>query len=173
MDLFLDRIAHAALTDVSIDWAGLEVEDVYPKRLPDLYIGRPVLITGRYSGQAKGPIRISGRAGRERLQTSIPVIGEELDDPSPHAQTKSTAIATIWARKKIEELADKATSEDGPRVQASIRKTALDYGLMSSYTAFIAVDSMTRTSGNFGTSVTVPVSVPAGTRYETTVGPSR
>jgi Ca-activated chloride channel family protein len=166
MDLFLNRIAHVALTDISIDWAGLEVDDVYPKRLPDLYVGRPVLITGRYTGTAHGPVRVAGRAGRERIRTEIPVVREELTE-TPLAARSS--IASIWARRKIEELSDKATSEDGPRLQASIRRTALDFGLLSSYTAFIAVDSMTRTSGSFGTTVAVPVAVPAGTRYETTV----
>ncbi len=162
MDLFLDRIAHAAMTDLSIDWAGLDVSDVYPKRLPDLYVGRPVLLTGRYRGTATGPIKVSGRAGRERLATTVPMMGDEA------GENRST-IASIWARKKIEELSDKATSEDGPRVQTAIKQTALDYGLMSSYTAFIAVDSLAKTSGTFGTTVPVPVPVPAGTRYETTV----
>ena len=41
---------------------------------------------------------------------------------------------------------------------------------MSAYTAFIAVDSMTRTAVSFGTTVAQPVPVPQGVRYETTVG---
>jgi Ca-activated chloride channel family protein len=40
---------------------------------------------------------------------------------------------------------------------------------MSAYTAFVAVDSLTRTSGEHGTTVFVPVPVPEGVRYETTV----
>lgn len=168
MEVFLDRVAHAALTDVSIDWAGLQVEDVYPKRLPDLYVGRPVMITGRYSGTARGPVKVKGRAGRggrERIETALAVTGVELGE---RTEGKS-GLASIWARKKIEELSDQATSEDGARVQRAIRTTALEHGLMSAYTAFIAVDSMTKTAGAFGTTVGVPVPVPAGVRYDTTV----
>jgi Ca-activated chloride channel family protein len=40
---------------------------------------------------------------------------------------------------------------------------------MSAYTAFVAVDSMTRTAGGHGTTVVVPVPVPEGVRYDTTV----
>jgi Ca-activated chloride channel family protein len=40
---------------------------------------------------------------------------------------------------------------------------------MSSYTAFIAVDSSRQTMGDHGLSVTVPVPVPYGVRYDTTV----
>ena len=35
--------------------------------------------------------------------------------------------------------------------------------------AFIAVDATRRTAGDHGTSIPVPVPVPEGTRYETTV----
>ena len=50
-----------------------------------------------------------------------------------------------------------------------MRQVALEYGLMSSFTAFVAVDSATRTAGNYGTTVAVPVPVPEGVRYETAV----
>jgi Ca-activated chloride channel family protein len=40
---------------------------------------------------------------------------------------------------------------------------------MSSYTAFIAVDSSRRTEGDHGVTVSVPVPVPDGVRYDTTV----
>ena len=40
---------------------------------------------------------------------------------------------------------------------------------MSNYTAFVAVDSLTKTSGDHGTTVMVPVPVPEGVRYDTTV----
>ena len=46
---------------------------------------------------------------------------------------------------------------------------ALEYGLMSAYTAFIAVDSSRQTAGDHGVTVTVPVPVPEGVRYDTTV----
>ena len=75
---------------------------------------------------------------------------------------------------KIADLADRSIDErvggDGAsELPRQIRQVALDYGLMSAYTAFVAVDSLTRTAGDHGTTVAVPVPVPAGVRYETTV----
>ena len=40
---------------------------------------------------------------------------------------------------------------------------------MSQYTAFVAVDSSRRTEGDHGVTVNVPVPVPDGVKYETTV----
>jgi hypothetical protein len=42
--------------------------------------------------------------------------------------------------------------------------------MISEFTSFIAVDSMTKTAGTFGTTMAVPVPVPDGVRYETAVG---
>ena len=50
-----------------------------------------------------------------------------------------------------------------------IRDTAIKFGLVSDYTAFIAVDSSRRTKGDHGVSTKVPVPVPAGVPYDTTV----
>jgi len=71
---------------------------------------------------------------------------------------------------KIADLADRAAIEGNIDLPHEVRQLAMDYNLMSAYTAFVAVDSMTRTSGDHGVSVAVPVPVPEGVRYETTVG---
>ena len=39
---FHERMQSPLLTDVEIDWGGLQVSDVYPKRLPDLFSAKPV-----------------------------------------------------------------------------------------------------------------------------------
>ncbi|MCP4505090.1 MAG: hypothetical protein GY826_01685, partial [Fuerstiella sp.] len=57
-------------------------------------------------------------------------------------------------------------------IRQAVTQTALSYNLMSSFTAFVAVDSLTKTEGDFGTTVAVPVPVPEGVKYETSVGGS-
>ena len=52
---------------------------------------------------------------------------------------------------------------------AEIRRTALQYELMSDYTSFIAVDASTITAGRSGTTIYQAVPVPEGVRYETAV----
>lgn len=171
-DLFVQRISNAAMTDLRFDWGGMDVVDVYPKRIPDLYIGRPVVITGRYRGWDKvsGQVRITGRVGTEREELRVSV---QPGTSNPNAR----GLALVWARTRITELDEQATwgakpgagSENGPN-QGEIKDLALRFGLMSAYTSFIAVDSMGRTGGTYGTSVTVPVNMPVGTKYETTAG---
>ncbi len=162
VDLFYERISHPALTDVNIDWGDMQVTDVYPEQIRDLFIGRPVILTGRFKGQRKTTIRVSGKVGDLSQEIAIPVnLG---DSASTHS-----GIACVWARKRIETLANQATYDNNSDLPGQIKQVALEYGLMSAYTAFIAVDSSRKTTGDHGVTVAVPVPVPDGVRYDTTV----
>jgi len=162
VDLFYDRISHPALADVTIDWGNMQVTDVYPRRLRDLFVGRPVTLTGRFDGKGNTTVQISGRVGDMTQKIAIPV---NLGDPT----AAHPGIASVWARQKIEDLANQATYDDDTELPGEIKRVALEYSLMSAYTAFIAVDSLRQTAGDHGVTVVVPVPVPDGVRYDTTV----
>jgi Ca-activated chloride channel family protein len=78
-------------------------------------------------------------------------------------------VAPVWARMKIAELSDRSIYSEMGDLPEQIRTVALNYNLVSAFTAFVAVDSSTRTAGDHGTTVSVPVPVPEGVRYDTTV----
>jgi Ca-activated chloride channel family protein len=162
MDLYFDRISHPAMADLDIDWGGTRVSDVYPSRAPDLFVGRPVILTGRYEGDWSGTIHVRGRAGGLPAEFTIPA-------DNNGARVTKGALPAVWARMKIADLADHEMLDGLADAQNEIKKTALDYSLMSAYTAFVAVDSLARTAGDYGTTVQQPVPVPEGVRYETTV----
>ena len=165
MNAFFDRVSHPALANVSIDWDGMQVSDVYPSRLPDLFVGRPVFVTGKYRGEPGEP-RVSGRAGGEQIKFKL--ANEHAGGDADHS-----FLPQIWARQRIADLVDKrvwAADRFGER-ESLIRQTAMAYGLMSDYTAYVAVDTLMPTPGDFGITVVQPVPVPVGVRYETTVPP--
>ena len=155
VDRFLQRISHPALTDVTIDFGALQAQEVFPSILPDLFVGRPLLLTGRFNGDGAANIVIKGKASGKTRMITLPV---DLDAAQTHP-----GIASVWARKQIEQLSSQGEAE------GAVTEVALSYHLMSAYTAFVAVDSSRRTAGNHGISVNVPVPVPDGVRYDTTV----
>ena len=163
MDAFFTRVSHPVLSDVRIDFGSMQVSDVLPSPsgIPDLFVGRPVIITGKYTGSQPSAIKITGRAAGQHVQSTITV-----DPDLPHA---NAAIASIWARMHIAELMDQATHSANTELPLQVKTIALNYSLMSEYTSFVAVDSTMRTAGATGTTVPVAVPVPEGVRYETTV----
>jgi Ca-activated chloride channel homolog len=152
-DLFR-RLESPAMTDLKIQGA----VEVHPQPLPDLFVGRPVVVTGRYKGEGK--LRVTARAGDRHVEMDL----------STEESVRHPAIATLWARNKIASLHDSMFGKDDSREQHDeIRRVALQYGLLSDYTSFVAVDSLSRTEGTHGTTVIQPVPVPDGVKYETTV----
>jgi Ca-activated chloride channel family protein len=161
MGAFFDRIAHPALTDIRVDWGSMQVSDVFPREMPDLFAGRPVILTGRSAGTLGDRIRVSGRAGGRLLRLEVPAASA--------GNAARAAIPSVWARMKIADLDDESTYSASTRIDQQIRQVALDYNLMSAFTAFVAVDASRRTEGAHGVTVPVAVPVPEGVRYETTV----
>jgi Ca-activated chloride channel family protein len=159
MTAFFGRISHPALTDVRVDWGGWQVQELYPSQIPDLFVGRPVIVTGRFTGRdpARG-IRVTGQAAGNAVAVEVPA-----------GAAKHTGLPQAWARMKIEDLEEHALYGEATDLPSQIKELALEYGLMSAYTAFVAVDSSRRTEGKEGTTVPVPVPVPEGVKYDTTV----
>ena len=162
MEDFFNRIGHPAMTDLNIDWGGLNVTEVFPSKAPDLFVGRPVILAGRFAGNADTIVRFNGIAVDRPVQVAIPA-------PIGSASTANDGLPAVWARMKIAELADESSYRPDPELPETIKQVALDYGLMSPFTAFIAVDSTRRTEGSEATTVPVAVPVAEGVKYKTTV----
>ena len=162
MDRFFERTSHPALTDIEIDWGDMRATDVYPAQASDLFVGSPVIVTGRFEGDGEAVVRVKGKAAGKPCESAIAV---DLGDSA----ASHKGLPCVWARTKIADLMDRAGWEGGGDLSAKVKEVALEYGLMSQYTAFVAVDSMSRTAGDHGTTVAMPVPVPEGVRYDTTV----
>ena len=163
MDRFQQRISHPAMTDLTIEFGDMEVTDVYPQRIPDLIVGRPIIVTGRFVGQPSA-VEVSGRI--DMMPASFIVNVDEQTTVEKHP-----SIAAVWARMKIADLMMGGVQQpdQADNIKHLVTETALNHNLMSRFTAFVAVDSLTVTEGDFGTTVSVPVQVPEGVKYETTV----
>jgi Ca-activated chloride channel family protein len=158
MDSYFEQISHPALANLQVEFGGgAQVTEVYPKVLPELFVGRPVILTGRYSGSVPRSVTVRGVVGNEPVRFEVPA------DTAEHG-----GISTVWARAKITDLHDQAIYETKD-VSNEVKAIALEYGLMSEFTGFVAVDSTHVTAGDHGTTVAVPVPVPEGVRYDTTV----
>ena len=153
------------MSDLAIDFGQMQASDVFPRKIPDLFVGRPVIITGRFNGATPETIRVRGRVGGKPQEIVVTTNASE--------SSAKSALAAVWARSKITELSDSTLDAPPDIAQANlpiqIKQVALEYGLMSAYTAFVAVDSSQITAGDHGTSVNVPVPLPEGVKYETTV----
>ncbi|MBD3287094.1 VWA domain-containing protein, partial [candidate division WOR-3 bacterium] len=95
IELFYERIAKPYLMDIEIDWAGLEVAEVFPQLIPDLFAAQPVIIHGRYTKPGQATIKVKGKVRGKPVTQEIPVT-------FPAKEEQHDVIATLWARTKID-----------------------------------------------------------------------
>jgi len=165
---FHERVRNPLLTDVAIDWAGLPVTDIYPKRIPDLFSAKPVVVCGRYTQGASGTIKLKGKVAGHDYVREIPV-------QLPEAEARRDVLAGLWARTKIDDLMSQdytGTQYGVPRadVTEQVTQLGLDYRLMTQFTSFVAVEEMTITDGGEPRRVEVPVEIPEGVSHDGVLG---
>jgi Ca-activated chloride channel family protein len=146
------------LTNISIDWNGLPVTDVYPREVRDLFSAKPIIITGRFTGNPSGKITIKGYQGTGDFTRSIPVDFSSAD-------AHNAALEKIWARNKVDDL----MAQDWSGIQsgnsahkAEIIQVGLEHNLATQYTSFVAVEERTVVSDGKPVRVEVPVELPQG-----------
>lgn len=125
------KIEAPVLKDVSIKWAdGTDVE-TFPARVPDLYLGEPIVVAASARNLNKAVI-VSGTRGNQPWSVAL--------TPSPN-DGEQTGVGALWARAKIAELMDQIrTGGNVDEIRPKVVKVALDHHLVSSYTSLVAVD---------------------------------
>src|SRR5215510_2823489 len=166
--VILERVRNPLLTDLSVDWGGLSVADVYPQHLPDLFSAKPVVLTGRYTAGGRGVVRLRGKMDGREIMREIPV-------EFPESQPQHDVLKTLWARTRISDLMSQDFNglQGGtmkPELQETITQLGLEYRLMTQFTSFVAVEEMTVTDGGEPRRIDVPVEMPEGVSYEGVFG---
>lgn len=159
---FEQYISQPVLTGISYSFDGFEAYDVLPKQLPDLFAERPIIISGKYKGDAKGSLEIKGLTGKSTISKSIEIRADK---------SENSALKYLWAREKIRLLGDYASLgqdywsrrvENSDNIEEEVTALGLKYNLLTQYTSFVAIDSITSNDGGEQTTVTQPLPLPQG-----------
>ncbi|MEZ5427117.1 MAG: VIT domain-containing protein [Pyrinomonadaceae bacterium] len=165
---FHERVRNPLLTDISIDWNDLPVADVYPSRISDLFSAKPVILNGRYTAGADGTIKLKGKVGGQYFERDIPV-------RLPEAESRHDSLATLWARKRIDELTSKGYQKDEDEkarqeINDAITNIGLEFRLMTQFTSFVAVEERVVNRDGQPVKIEVPVEMPEGVSREKIFG---
>ena len=160
---FFQRINNPVLTDIQITWDGEgESPVIYPQAPPDLFAEQPLILSGRKEDGIEGYLSISGTcAGCERYENIFHVKFDETVDNS--------AVAQLWGRNQIKYLSNQMFNYQTKAGVEAVTETALNYQLLSQYTAFVAVSDDVRVN-NDSISLQAAVEIPEAVSYQATMG---
>jgi len=157
MDALFSKLESPVLKGVRIDWGGAVGVETWPKQVPDLYTGEPVMVL--FSAERLGgPLTVSAQAGDGSWVAQVPVVPASGEN----------ALSALWARERIGALMDQmrggAPEEE---VREAVLKLALAHQLVSRYTSLVAVDKApARTAEALLKSASLPVNLPEGWTLE-------
>ncbi|CAM3911600.1 VIT domain-containing protein [Kibdelosporangium persicum] len=151
------RIGSPVAVGLRLASSGLAVDEasLAPSPMPDLFEGAPVVVTGRFTGPATGAVTVSSADGWTSAVSAVPG-----DNPS---------LGALWARARIRDLEDRyiVGTGDQSAVETQIVDTSLKFGVLSRFTAFVAVDQRVVNESGTVHKVTQPVDLPSGWEQDT------
>jgi Ca-activated chloride channel family protein len=169
VEKFVQRLRTPVLTKVTARAEGLDVTEMVPQVVPDVFSDRPIIIQGRYQNPGHGKIVMSGRIGDRAWTQSLSL--------NFSADSGESCVPALWAHQKVEELTDLSYEQQigqeglsGVDFKSKIVDVALQFGIMSDYTSFVAVEPRTINVGGVSRTVHVPINMADGVTYTGIVG---
>jgi len=127
------KIASPVLTDLAIRGDGVELYDLQPQGLPDLFAGDELVVFGRERGAGSGErsVTVTGRRnGHEERFTTTARFGDEL----PGADY----VQQLWAARKAGALSREIRLHGAnPEIVSELKRLALRYGILTEYTSYL------------------------------------
>jgi Ca-activated chloride channel homolog len=132
------KISSPVLTDLALRGDGVELYDVQPERLPDLFAGEELVVFGRHRGGGSGGggggervVTVTGRRnGREERFTTEAHFGGE--------GSGNDYVPQLWAARKAGALSREIRLHGAnPEVVGELKRLALRYGILTEYTSYL------------------------------------
>jgi Ca-activated chloride channel homolog len=142
------------MTNIEVATDGFETYDVEPQSIPDLFAERPLVIFGKWRGEANGTIRVEGTGGEGPFERTFDVAAAEPSD-------EHRALTYLWARSRVARLSDYGNRHDDAQ-RGEIIDLGLSYDLLTAYTSFIAVHEVVRNTEGEAPTVDQPLPLPQG-----------
>lgn len=156
---FYEKLSSPVLTDIKVEFEGVQVNDVQPSMVNDIWARRPLYLTGKYLNGGAGFVKIRGLRGGKSYEQKIPV-------RLPAQEPANKVLSSVWARMKINELTQAlnlvAHDQSQSEMEKSIENIGLDYHILTNFTSFVAVDESGQTQKPSDRKIAVVTETPQG-----------
>jgi len=125
------KLRRPALVNLRVVESPVELRELSPGTLPDLFYGEEMVVFGRYHGTGRGRLIIEGeRNGRRERFTA------EADFPRVSASNEF--IPKLWASRRIGDLTRQIRLEgSNESLMREVRDLGLKYGILTEYTSYL------------------------------------
>ncbi|MEW6041122.1 MAG: FlgD immunoglobulin-like domain containing protein, partial [Elusimicrobiota bacterium] len=135
---FFSSISSPLLTNLEIHYGNIQVGEIFPKNLPDLFKGSQIILTGQYLNSGSETIRLTGD-----LENQAKAF--DYDVNFPLEQTEYVFVPRLWASRKVGDLMnrmrlDNISTEQRDSIIEEIKGISKRYGIVTEYTSIIVTN---------------------------------
>jgi len=131
ISVLFTKISSPLLTETQIDIDGIDIYDVYPQKLPDIFKGQRIMVTGRYRKNGKAQITLSGKENSRKRSFEYNLKFAKRDN-------ENDFIAKLWANRKVNHLLNKIRFEgENDELVQSVKNLGEEFGIVTPYTSYL------------------------------------
>ncbi|MDQ3227915.1 MAG: VWA domain-containing protein [Chloroflexota bacterium] len=130
---FYSGITAPVLADLDVDVEGVDVAEIYPAPLPDLFAGTQLIALGSYEDGGPATLTLRGEVNGEPREFRYPVTFAK--------EGGSEFLPRLWATRKIGYLLNQIRlhGENDELVDAVV-DLSLEYGIVTPYTSYLITE---------------------------------
>lgn len=138
---FYSKVSHPVLTDVEYSVEGVKVKDCYPKKLPDLFRGEILTLTGLYDGNGPAKVILKGKVNGQTLTHTFNV------DFAKQA-TQFDFIPPLWGARAVGYLLDQIRlNGESKELVDEVVRLSKKYGIITPYTSYLIIEDESQLIG--------------------------
>jgi Ca-activated chloride channel family protein len=132
---FRQKLTRPFATNLELKFAGVDVTDVEPTVLPNLYYGTPVKVYGRYRGGGRAEVALRGSVSGVEIKQAAQLDFPKTDPANPE-------INRMWAWHRVNRLL-KDADRQGDRSPAipEIVRLGEQFSIVTEYTSFLVLEN--------------------------------
>ncbi len=135
LGILSNRISRPVFSDITLSIPGVETDDIYPVRMPDLFVGSQLVVFGRYEkGGASAVILKGSRKGKRESITYEASFPKESDE--------AQFVPKLWATRKVGHmLSEIRLRGENKELVEETRRLGTRYGIVTPYTSYLIVEN--------------------------------
>lgn len=135
---FYNKVSSPVLTDITLKTEGMQVYDMYPKALPDLFAGSSLGLYGRYKGNGPARIILTGKVNGREETHYFPLNFEKRD-------VSKDFIPPLWATRAVGYLLDQIRlNGENKELKDEIVRLSKKFGIITPYTSYLILEDEAR-----------------------------
>jgi len=132
---FYAKIKSPVMTNLVIEIDGTRIYDLLPDKLPDLFLGSQLVLSGRYAGEGYVDVCLTGKLGGEEVTFDWSVLIEPNES--------NDFIPRHWATRRVGNLLNEIRLYgETDEVRDEIIALATQHGIITPYTSMLVTEDI-------------------------------